>query len=510
MLRNEPVALATTTRTLSILDELRNLLGALRADLSVSLEHTDRELRQARAGAEMLRLLPASSLFNVLERTARDAAQSLGKQVHFEARGGEVRLDADVIVQMQSALVQIVRNAVAHGIEMPAERKAASKPEQGVITLEVTRQGSRVTFVCRDDGRGVDFQAVRRIARQRDGGQGAPEKLDNDAMLALLMRGGISTSAEVTEVSGRGVGLDVVREVVVRLGGEVTMRTDRDKGTTLEIWVAASLTSFEALFVEADGHAAVLPLDVVRRTMRVRASEVTHTSDGESISLDGKIIPFTSLSRSLRRTSEGARARAAWTTIVVESRGALAAVGVDRLLGTENVVLRPLPRFAASAAVIAGTSLDAEGTPQLVLDAAALVASASGGQLPGVSSKRTQLPILVVDDSLTTRMLEQSILESAGYEVDVASSGEEGLEKARQRRYGLLLVDVEMPGMDGFEVITKVRADPVLRDMPAILVTSRNAPADFQRGKEVGANAHIVKGNFDQSDFLKRIRVLME
>jgi two-component system chemotaxis sensor kinase CheA len=510
MLRSEPVAFATTTRSLSILEELRNLLSTLRANLSVSVEQTDRELRQARAGAELLRLVPASALFNVLERTARDAAQSLGKKVRFETRGGDVRLDGHVISVMQNALVQAVRNAVAHGIELPADRKAASKTEEGAITVDVTRHGGKITFTCRDDGRGVDIEAVRQLARRKADDAVEHGKLDDEAVLALLMHGGISTSSAVTEVSGRGVGLDVVRESVGRLGGEVAMRTASGQGTTIEISVAASLTSFDALFVEADRHTALLPLDVVRKTMRVSAAEVTRTGDGESINLDGKVIPFTSLSRSLRRTSEDAQARAMWTTIVVESRGSLAAVGVDRLLGTENVVLRALPRLVPAAPIIAGTSLDAEGTPQLVLDPAALVASAKQRRSYVVAEGRTRLPILVVDDSLTTRMLEQSILESAGYEVDVASSGEEGLEKARKRRYGLLLVDVEMPGMDGFEVIKEVRADALLKTMPAILVTSRNSPQDFQRGKEVGANAHIVKGNFDQTDFLKRIQILME
>jgi two-component system chemotaxis sensor kinase CheA len=506
-LRDGRSALPTTARMQSTLDELRSLLGTLRGSLHTSVEQSERELRQARAGAEMLRLLPASTLFNVLERTARDAAHSLDKKVNFEAKGGEIRLDANVIELMQRALVQAVRNAVAHGIESPAQRAAAGKPEQGTVSVEIGRQGSRVSFLCRDDGRGVDVEAVLRVAKQRGGTD--LEGADQDTLLGLLMRGGISTSKEVTEVSGRGVGLDVVRECVRRLAGEVTMRTQAGNGTVLEIWVAASLTSFEGLSFQVDQQTVVLPLDAVRKTLRVRECEVMRTADGESITLDGKVIPFSRLARSLRRTKDGARSRPIWTTIVVESRGALAAIAVDRMLGTENVVLRPLPRFAPAATLIAGTSLDAEGTPRLVLDASALVASAIRSHPADVEEKRAELPILVVDDSLTTRMLEQSILESAGYEVDVASSGEEGFEKAQNRRYGLLLVDVEMPGMDGFEVIAKVRADPVLKDMPAILVTSRNAPADFERGKAVGANAHIVKGNFDQSDFLKRIRVLM-
>jgi two-component system chemotaxis sensor kinase CheA len=194
--------------------------------------------------------------------------------------------------------------------------------------------------------------------------------------------------------------------------------------------------------------------------------------------------------------------------VVIEGANALAAVGVERLRGTQNLILRPLPAFTPSDPIVAGASLDAEGHPQLVLDPQGLVEHVcrAGTALAATPSPRA--PILVIDDSLTTRMLEQSILESAGYEVDLATSGEEGLERARSRRYALFLVDVEMPGMDGFTFIERTRGDPILRDIPAILVTSRASPEDRQRGQSVGARAYIVKGEFDQSELLDKIRLL--
>jgi two-component system chemotaxis sensor kinase CheA len=184
-------------------------------------------------------------------------------------------------------------------------------------------------------------------------------------------------------------------------------------------------------------------------------------------------------------------------------------VGVERLRGTQNLILRPLPDCTPSDPVVAGASLDAEGHPQLVLDPQGLVehVGRAGSALAAMPSSRA--PILVIDDSLTTRMLEQSILESAGYEVDLATSGEEGLERARQRSYALFLVDVEMPGMDGFSFIERAREDPILRDIPAVLVTSRASPEDRQRGSSAGARAYIVKGEFDQSELLEQIRILV-
>jgi two-component system chemotaxis sensor kinase CheA len=184
-------------------------------------------------------------------------------------------------------------------------------------------------------------------------------------------------------------------------------------------------------------------------------------------------------------------------------------VAVDRLRGTATVVARPLPEGAEASAVVAGVWLDPAGRPQLVLDPDGLVAAATGARAPEVEEAAPPLPVLVVDDSLTTRMLEQSILQSAGYEVVMASSAEEGLEVASHRPFGLFLVDVEMPGMDGYTFVARTRAEPDLRDVPAIMVTSCGSPDDLRRSAEAGASDHIVKGEFDQGRLLDRIRELI-
>jgi len=195
---------------------------------------------------------------------------------------------------------------------------------------------------------------------------------------------------------------------------------------------------------------------------------------------------------------------------VIRGASTVAALGVDRLVGTNSVIMRGLPALAPTDPVVLGASLDVDGMPQLVLDPEALVAAASGARrLAPERAAGAKLPVLVVDDSLTTRMLERSILESAGYEVEVAASAEEALEKLPQRRYGLFLVDVEMPGMDGFEFVAKTRAHPQQPGVPAILVSSRNAPEDFERGRLAGASAYVVKAEFDQRKLLETIRGLV-
>ena len=503
-------ALATVTlsppKTRALAEDLRNLIGGVERNLETAIAQTERELREVREAAERLRLLPASILFTPLERVARDTAPSLGKEATFVAAGGDVRLEAMVLGGVQSALIQMVRNAVAHGIEPAAERARIGKPRAGRIEIKVTRRGNRVAFSCRDDGRGIDVDAVRRVAERRGllppGGAGD--------ILRVLLKGGLTTAGSVTQAAGRGIGLDVVREAATRLGGDVTVETEAGRGTTLTLIVPLSLSALDALLIEVGGISAAIPLDSVRRTVRLASGDVTRTAEGDAIVYEGKLIPFMPLGHALGQKAQVTRAEDARSAVVIEGSAGLAAVGVRRLRGIANVVVRPLPLMAPTAPFVAGAALDADGTPQLVLEPGGLVEDALGrAKTDPAPPDEASAVVLVVDDSLTTRMMERSILESAGYEVDLATSGEEGLEKAQKRRYQLFLVDVEMPGMDGFSFVERTRAELGLREVPAILVTSRDAPEDRRRGAEAGASDYIVKGEFDQNALLATIRRLV-
>jgi len=493
----------------SLVEQLEIVIGEFDRSLTSGFDQVDRELRQIREAAERLRLLPASSLFSSLERTARDVAQAQGKHAVFEGRGGDVRLDAHVLGEIQPALLQIVRNAVAHGIESESDRIAAGKPPQGRVVLEVSQRRRRLMFVCRDDGRGIDLEAVSRAAQRKGGLSKEAQGMGSEELLRLLLGGGISTSGTITEVSGRGIGLDVVRDAVERLGGDVTVRTEPGKGTTLELAVPLSLASLETLVIESSGVAATIPLDSVRRCVRLGPEEIARTAQGGTVVYEGKVIPFLPLVAMVLASPPSLDVARHWSAVIVEGTNGVAAFGVDRLLGTTNLVLHPLPELAQAGAVVAGASFDARGTPQIVLDPDGLIAAAQRGEPTQSQPQTVRPPILVIDDSLTTRMLERSILESAGYLVDIATSGEDALEKASQTRYSLFLVDVEMPGIDGFAFIQRTRSDANLRDIPSILVSSRDAPEDHKRGREVGAQAYIVKGEFNQGKFLECVRRLV-
>jgi two-component system chemotaxis sensor kinase CheA len=505
--RGEAETPAQGPRLRALVEELRRALEEARRSIGDRADGAAEEVALVRSAADRLRLLPARTVFGPLERAARDAARSLGRSVAFEAAGGDLRVDAHVLAAVRDALVQLVRNAVAHGIEPAAERERAGKPAAGRVRIEVERRGGRVAFTCRDDGRGVDAAAVR-AAAARKGLVDAEEAqgLEGDALAALLLRGGLSTSPRVSELAGRGVGLDVVRDAAARLGAEVALRSEPGRGTTVELAVPVSLAALAALRVEAGGVAAALPLDAVRTTLFLEGGRVARGGGGDVVEHEGELVPFVPLARVLGRPESGERRH--WAAVIVRAGPRVVALGADRIAGTAELVLRPLPAFVGAHPAIAGAALDGEGNPRLVLDPAGL-AAASWEAGPEPEAPRARRPILVIDDSLTTRMLEQSILESAGYEVELAVSAEEALERARARPFGLFLVDVEMPGMDGYEFVRVTRADARLASTPAILVTSRGAPEDRRRGLEAGASAYVVKGEFDQGRLLATIEELL-
>ncbi|MGI5242550.1 hybrid sensor histidine kinase/response regulator [Dactylosporangium sp. CA-139066] len=488
-------------------------LTALGRRLTETVEQVERELDDIRGRAERLRLVPAATVLAALHRAVYDVASTEGKAVRFEGNGGELRLDPHVLTQAGNALLHVVRNAVSHGVEPEAERVAAGKPAQGRVSVDVRRRGRFAAFRCRDDGRGFDLEAVRRQAERR-GLVPAGAEADVRELMRLLLQGGISTSERVTGVSGRGIGLDAVRDVAERLGGDVSVRTEPGRGTEVELVVPLALVSLSGLVVQAGGVLLALPLDAVRTCVRLPAVEAAAAAAAGAFAHDGRVLPFLPLADVLPAgpPPAGAGGSGSGVAVVLDAGARTIAAGADRLLGTSTLVVRPLPDLAPATAVVGGVSMDAEGNPRIVLDPAGLAAAAAGTRPTGAAVPLADAvppdPILVVDDSLTTRMLERSILESAGYRVEVAASAEEALERVRHRRYALFLVDIDMPGIDGFTFVERTRADPDLRDVPAILVSSRGSAEDRRRGLDAGAAAYIVKSEFDQEELLGHIRDL--
>lgn len=505
-----PSAAAEGQRQQAALDELRDSLLHAQRDTESRLGRAEQELLQAHELASTLRLVPVGTMLAHLELAARDAAQLLGRSVALELRGGEVRVEANILSAVQDALLHMVRNAVDHGVEPPAERLQLGKDPVAHIRIVVQPRGRRVTFLCSDDGRGIDAAAVRAAAvASHFLTEEEAAELPAQAALQLIFQAGVSTRRAVTEMSGRGVGLDVVRELATRLHGEVSVRSEVGSGTTIGMTVPISLSSLSVLSMSFAGLTVLLPLDAVRGARRLAHGELVAQPSGEGILYEGQAIPFVSLGALL---GVPVAPRARWSVVIAQAGAHLLALGADRIDGSQDVVIKPLPSAAGAQPLFTGAALDAQGDPLLVLDPRGLIERISG-LLPAPSAapvRPPRLPILVIDDSLTTRTLEQSILEAAGYEVDLADSAEAALSKAQQRAYGLFIVDIEMPGMSGVEFTARTRADDKLKRVPIIVVTSLASPAYQERALAAGASAYIVKSEFDQGRFIEKVALLAQ
>ncbi len=491
-------------------EEMRLALQHARQGLATRADSTDREIAEVRGNIDRLRLLPTSLLFPALERAVRDAAETLGKQVAFHTSGREQRLESHVLSAIGEALAHLVRNAVAHGIESPQDRLARGKPVCGEVRLKIARQADRILFTCSDDGSGIDVDAVRRAAVDRGVISAASAAVLSPAdALELIFSPGVTTSASLNEVAGRGIGLEVVREVAGRFRGRVGARTDVGIGTSVEIEVPVSLSSVRAVLLGADDLLIWIPLEAVHCAMRLDDDAIVSLAGRSSLIFEGRAIPFIRLADTMGRplqTGADSRPRLA---AIVQADAELLAVGVDRVIDASEVIVHPLPAVAGRIIALAGAVFDAKGDPQLVLNPEALLEAANTAPSHPMPDPSPAPHVLVIDDSLTSRVLLQSILEAGGYKVDLAVSGEDAMAKARERHYGLFVCDVEMPGMNGFEFVARTREYDYMLGIPSILVTTRGGADDRRRGAEAGARAYIVKGEFSQDSMLETVRSLV-
>ena len=464
------------------MEEVQRAIRSVSRDLDDRLERVRHEVGRARETTRRLRMVEVGSLFPALERAVADAARDAGVRVGVTTRGGDSRVDATVLAGLQEALLHLVRNAVAHGIETSGDRLSSGKGANGAIHLTVLPSGDRLRVTCADDGRGIDAEALREravaLGRLTPADAGAASR---EELLGLALLGGVTTAKRVTQVAGRGVGLEIVRETLAQLHGTISLASEPGRGTEVAITVPVSVASVDALLVRAGDRLVGLPVRSLLQILRLDDSEIDRTAGGGSISWDGAAIPFASLAALLTGASD--RRNGSTVVAVLRAGAHRLALGLEGICGFEPLVLRSLPKLAGSAPAVMGATFDATGTPQIVLEPQGLIAlMARQRGLPVPPPAARTPPVLVIDDSITSRMVEQSILESAGYEVDTAASAEEELERAQARRYGLFIVDVEMPGMNGFEFVSRTRQDPNQSAVPGILVTSLADDENRRRG----------------------------
>lgn len=460
-----------------------------------------------------LRMRPFAEVAELLPRAARDVAAGLGKEVRIIVEGQEIEADRTVLDALREPLLHLVRNAIDHGIEAPAERLRVGKASEGSVSVRAELGGDWLRVTIADDGAGLDVASIRAMLKER--GREVPAE-DSD-VARTLFESGFSTRRVATNISGRGVGLDIVRTSVERLGGTVNLRWQRGAGTTFTIEVPVSVATLRALLVRVGNQMLAIPTTFLERLMRVPRENVRLVEGRSMLTLGGEAVPLTSLARLLGPPLVDPLPGPQLNVLLLAVAGRRLALAVDELCEEREVAVRPLEHAGDEAAARYSGAALLDGTRiALVVNASGLVGSsglagrdASMGFATETIAPARPWHILVVDDSITTRTLEESVLSAAGYKVTTAVDGVDALRLVQDGGVDLVVSDVEMPRLDGLGLTEQIRAMPAHAKLPVILVTSLDKPEERARGLEAGADAYIMKSSFDQDTLLGIVRQLL-
>ncbi len=465
-----------------------------------------------------LRMLPLRTITEGFRRLVRDLAKAQGKEIELEMSGEGIEVDRVLLEMLKPMFLHILTNAVDHGVESPAERQAKGKPAKGTVRVVARHEGSSVWIAIRDDGRGMDPGKIKEVAVRR--GVISREEADlltEEDALYLTLRPGFSTSEIVTDISGRGVGMDVVKKNAERVKGNILLKSEPGAFTEITLQLPLTLSVIEALMVTCGGETYAIPLSYVQETIKIRAEDIKTVGGKEAVSVRGLTTPLVSLARLLGLPEQKTFLEAGKiAAVVLKLRDHCLACMVDATLDSSEIVVKGLGGQLRSVKYIFGATILGDGNPALILNVPDIFAGAEGAETAGLrkvfeesraASQRGS--ILVVDDSITTRTMERSILVAHGYRVEIAISGEDALEKVAGDRFDLVITDIEMPGINGFELTKKLRALDEYREVPVIVVSSLSRDEDKRRAIDAGAQAYIVKGSFDQGTLLDTVEAII-
>lgn len=510
----------------SHLELARNQLTRYREQVAKQLNELDTFALRLGNNADRLyhetlsiRMRPFADGVHAFPRLVRDVAKQLGKEAKLVIRGSETTVDREVLEKLEAPLTQILRNALDHGLESPSERQAKGKSPLGTITLEARHQGGRLEIVIGDDGRGIDFNHLRAtiVARRLSAGD-TVKHLTEAEMLEFLFLPGFSMKEQVTEISGRGVGLDVVRNALRELRGTIRIATELGHGTRFILTLPLTLSIVRVLMVEIAGEIYAFPLASLQRTLQLPVQELLTLEGRPHFKLDDARIALLPARQVLELD-----AQSGWpenmNIAVIGSGAERYGLVVDRFLGETELVVQPLDSRLGKVQDIAAGALTENGEPVLIFDVDDLLRSVE--RLAGTSSlaapvrtvaataSKAKRRILVVDDSLTVRELERKLLLSRGYHVEVAVDGMDGWNAVRSGHFDLVLSDVDMPRMNGIELVTLIKRDSRLRQTPVMIVSYKDREEDRRAGLEAGADYYLTKGSFHDDTLLQAVHDLI-
>ncbi|MBM0745598.1 hybrid sensor histidine kinase/response regulator (plasmid) [Phormidium sp. CLA17] len=457
-------------------------------------------------------------------RMVRDLARQLGKQIKFEIVGKATAVDRDILERLEAPLTHILRNAIDHGIESPAERLAAGKPVQGTIRIEAVHRARMLSITVSDDGRGIDLEVLRQeiVAKQLTTAEMA-RQLTETELLDFLFLPGFSTAEMLTEVSGRGVGLDVAHSMVRRVGGTIRVTSQPGKGTAFHLQLPLTLSVIRTLLVEISGEPYAVPLTRIEQVVMLPQTAVSVSENRPYFTLNQQPIGLVLAHQVLELPPSPIRPEVLPTIVISNvSSGSTSAndvsrygLVVDRFLGERSLVVRPLNQRLGKVPNISAAALMEDGAPVLLVDVEDLVRSVdkllASGQLKQVNQAtngvvtQQRKRILVVDDSITVREMERKLLENKGYEVEVAVNGMDGWNAVRSGQYDLVVTDIDMPRMNGIELVTQIKTNANLKALPVIIVSYKDREEDRIRGLDAGANYYLTKSSFHDDTLLQAV-----
>jgi two-component system sensor histidine kinase and response regulator WspE len=517
-LRRESISSRAREAFLSV----RTQVAHLRQSLSERAEAVENAVRQGadvagRLYGEVLgsRLRPFRDILGNYPRLVRELSRELGRRVRLEVTGRDVLVDRDILEALDAPLGHMVRNAIDHGIEPPAEREARGKDPVGVLRISARHHAGMVEVRVSDDGRGLDPEAVRRrvVERSLVPAEIAPD-LREEELLEFLFLPGFSTAREVTQVSGRGVGLDVVQTMAREAGGSVRAERRAEAGAALVLPITRSV--LRVALVEVAGEPYALPLTQIDRIVRVGREDVTAVEGRQAFRLDDQAVGLVPAAEVLG-VRGGTPPDGDIPVVVVHSGRDVYGLAVDRFLGEQTLDVRTLEPRLGKVTHVSALAIDDRGEPLLILDVQDLLRSVdlllhegrlrTARALPpaAAAGSRPVKRILVVDDSITVREVERKLLSNRGYAVDVCVDGADGWSAVSAQAYDLVLTDVDMPRMDGIELVRRIRGEARLARLPVMIVSYKDRPEDRMRGLEAGANAYVTKSSFHEDALVREV-----
>jgi two-component system chemotaxis sensor kinase CheA len=507
-------------RTLALLERLAPIdatLARLRAALGADCARLDLVSAELNDGVRAIRLVPLANIFRPFPRMVQELAHAQGKWVDLAIEGEAVGADKRILEEIRDPLMHLLRNAVDHGIETPDERAGAGKPARGLIRLSARRTGSVLELTVSDDGRGLDEEAIRSAARQAGAeGEAALAAMSGAQLHALIFRPGLTTARRVSDLSGRGIGLDVMRECIERLKGSFALDSAPGRGLGLTLRFPVTLVTARILIVEAGRCPYGLPVEHVLAARRLSGDEVLRLEGRDAMLFEGQPIPLAPLGELLEHPAPERDANGTGRRVVVVLATVTARFGVlvDALLDEQEVVVKPPGALLERVRNVAGATILDDGEICVILSAQDLESSirrppAGAGSKAADAAPVRRKRILLAEDSIVTRTQETRILAAAGYEVVAAVDGLDALQKLARGAFDAVVTDVDMPGLDGIGLARRIRSEARHAHLPIVLVTSLASDADRKRGLEAGANAYITKPGFDQRELIECLERLI-